>query len=543
MRIRLLGILCLFAAVLVLSAVSASAADVVDSGTCGEVYWTFTSDGTLTLSGSGSTKYYMDPGQWPWDPYHDQIKSVMVQNGVHIGRIFEDFDAGEGFYPNLTTVTINARDSFFDVFDAASFGFSPFRGCNNLQEINVVSGNEDYSSVDGLLCNGNRTALYLCPAGKSTVEIPNTVGTIYPRAFQDCKELTSITIPDNVERFYGYTFQDCTGLTSVKIGAGLNMLYVEPFQGADNITSIQVAEGNQQYTALDNVLYNKDMTGIAFCPETKTSIVLPASLTKIPSSNVLSSKLEQIAVDPANEKFTSVDGILYNKDKTELLCCPQGKAGEVTVPDGVTSISGFSGCSKLTRIALPASTQNLSWGAFKGCTSLTSMAIPDGLTKTSEWFRNCTSLTSVTIPVSLTQIDWYTFHECTSLKDVYYLGTKEQWEKVKIEESHNEALLSASVHFVPGDGPILSAALTGGEAPELTVKLFYDGTDPAAACFCFYDGNGRQLGAAETMDLPMDEGVTKIISAPVGTMWAKAFVINTNDFRPLCACEKAVLAD
>ena len=537
MKKAMLGILCLLAMLLAASAVSASAADAVDSGTCGEVNWTLTKDGILTLSGSGSTKYYMEPGRWPWDPYHDQIKTVVVQNGVYIGRIFEDFNGGEGFYPNLTTVTINAKDNFFDVVNSASFGFSPFRGCNNLREINVVGSNAYYSSVDGILCSKNKACLYLFPAGRETAEIPETVTSIYPYAFEDCKKLTSITIPDNVTQFYGYVFHDCTGLTSVKIGTGLDMWYNSPFWGADNITSVQVAEGNQKFCSVDNVIYSKDQTRMMFCPETKTTLNLPASLTSKPSSP---GKLVAFTVDPSNPSFSAVDGILYNKDQTQLIICPKGKTGSVAIPDGVTEIKSeaFGECANLTQITLPGSVTTIEWRAFEGCTGLTSMAIPEGIVKTSEWFYNCTGLTSVTIPVSLTQIYWYTFHECTSLRDVYYLGTEAQWEKVKIEESHNEPLLSAKVWFGPGESPILSAALTGGETPELTAKLFYDGAEPAAACFAFYDENGRQLGA-ETMALPTGEGITRLLPAPDGTAKAKVFVLDADGFMPLCASETA----
>ena len=103
MKKAIFGILCLLAVLLAAATVPALAADVVASGTCGEVKWTFDSEGTLTLSGSGSTDYYKMTGEWPWDPYHDRIRTVEVQQGVRIGRIFEDFDENDGYYPALTT--------------------------------------------------------------------------------------------------------------------------------------------------------------------------------------------------------------------------------------------------------------------------------------------------------------------------------------------------------------------------------------------------------------------------------------------------------
>ena len=116
MKKALLSILCLLAVLLTAAAVTASAADVSDSGTCGEVTWTLDRDGTLTLSGSGSTKYFMEPGQWPWDPYHDQIRSVVVQDGVQIGRIFEDFCRTAVKNKNELRTILPERADFAEVY-------------------------------------------------------------------------------------------------------------------------------------------------------------------------------------------------------------------------------------------------------------------------------------------------------------------------------------------------------------------------------------------------------------------------------------------
>ena len=522
MKKALLSILCLLAVLLTAAAVTASAADVIDSGTCGEVTWTLDRDGTLTLSGSGSTKYYMEPGQWPWDPYHDQIRSVVVQDGVQIGRIFEDFGEREGYYPALTTVTINATDSFFDVVNAASFGFSPFRGCNNLQEINVTGSNSDYSSVDGVLYSKNQGSLLLFPAGKAEVKIPETVGAIHFYAFEDCQKLTSITIPDHVETIYGYAFNNCSSLTSVEIGTGLELLYNDPFRGADNITSVTVSEGNQSFSCIDNVIYSKDGTRMEFCPGTKTTVTLPASLTEAPSY-ALSSRLERLAIDPDNPNFTAADGLLYSKDGKKLICCPPGRTGTVIVPDIVTEINH---------------------SAFADRTGLTNIVLPEGLERLS-WLGGCTSLESLTLPGSVKRISYYGLSRCDSLKDIYYKGTEEQWENlleyVGDDKVTLEALTNANVWFVPGDAeksPVLSAELTGGKTPVLTAKLFCDGEDPANACVAFYNGDGKQLGA-EVMALPKNGGITESIPAPEGTASAKVFVLNADSAKPICAAVPA----
>ena len=85
--------------------------------------------------------------------------------------------------------------------------------------------------------------------------------------------------------------------------------------------------------------------------------------------------------------------------------------------------------------------------AFKKCTGLTSVTIPDSVTSIGEWaFENCTGLTSITIPDSVTSIGEYAFYNCTNLKDVYYSGTKEQWNKISID-SGNNCLKNTTIHY------------------------------------------------------------------------------------------------
>jgi hypothetical protein len=189
-----------------------------------------------------------------------------------------------------------------------------------------------------------------------------------------------------------------------------------------------------------------------------TNISIPASVTGIGYSNTSAynvtsvftscSNLININVDADNPRFSSEDGVLFNKDKTKIIAYPAGKSDsryiipssvtsiggnafydcktltEIVIPNSVTSISGqaFDGCSGLTNISIPISVTYVGSAAFYGCSSLTAINIPDGVTIIeSQTFRGCSSLTSIIIPENVTNIGLYggyTFDECLNLKQV-----------------------------------------------------------------------------------------------------------------------------
>lgn len=162
--------------------------------------------------------------------------------------------------------------------------------------------------------------------------------------------------------------------------------------------------------------------------------------------------LEAYVVDPLNEHFAAVDGVLFSKDLKTLIYYPikkgvtTGKDGFVTanarytVPDGVETIrtKAFYKCGHLESVTLPASLLSIEERAFSRAEALKALQLPDNLQFIGvDAFAFCTGLTAMTIPRSVTRIDDYAFYGCTSVKTMTMLGSEknmtlgEKWYPTK----------------------------------------------------------------------------------------------------------------
>ncbi len=275
-----------------------------------------------------------------------------------------------------------------------------------------------------------------------TIKISNGVTNIGDFAFYTCDNLTNITIPDSVTSIGADAFCFCRNLTSVTIPDSLTSIGADAFWYCENLTNITIP---------DSVT---SIGGYAFCGcKNLTSITIPDSVTNIGADTFLScTSLTSIIVDSANTAYSSDEyGVLFNKDKTELIQYPIGNSRtSYIIPNNVTNIGdyAFSSCGNLANISIPYSVTNIGNHTFSHCSNLTSITIPDKVSSIGDAaFWNCESLTSITIPNSVTSIGANAFLHCESLTDVYYLGNEEEWAKITIG-SYNSCLTNATIHFI-----------------------------------------------------------------------------------------------
>ena len=176
---------------------------------------------------------------------------------------------------SLTKVTLPASVS--------QIGNSAFYSCFTLAVVEVEEANATYASLDGVLFDKTRTTLVQCPSGKwGHYDIPASVTSLAPSAFDHCGCLTGVTIPNGVTRIPNGTFASCEWLTSMVIPNSVTSMGLYPFIDCSGLTAIEVDTANSAYRSMDGVLFNKEMTTLIQYPGGKEgSYVIPVSVNFI----------------------------------------------------------------------------------------------------------------------------------------------------------------------------------------------------------------------------------------------------------------------
>ena len=511
---------CVFCFCVVIFNIKAFAAS---SGTCGKnLTWSYDeTTHTLTISGTGdmgSSFGFSDDGITlaPWRSYYKSMKTVVIGSGVTSigGQAFRSCTGltsvtipdsvtsiGNGAFrycTGLTEINYNAANvadltSSSDVFryagtsgeginvtfgdsvkkipaflfyvsepsyspniksvtigkNVTSIGNGAFRYCTGLTEINYNAANATDLTSDVFYNAGTSGEGINVTFGDSVKKIPrlfyvsdssyrpniksvtigNSVTIIGDYAFHACAGLTSVTIGNSVTSIGNCAFSYCTGLTEINYNAAnaADLTYtsnVFRYAGTSG-EGINVTFGDSVEKIPANLFYVFDSSSDS---ANIKSITIGKNVTNI-GENAFSvgSGFESITVDDGNTVYhSSGDCLIETESKTLIAGC---KNSVIPTDGSVTSIGNYA-------------------------------------------FYGCTGLTSVTIGNSVTSIGNSAFYDCTGLTDVYYYGTAENWNIIKIS-SYNSYLNDATRHYfteVP-EQPISCG-------PRMSAYSYWSDTEP-----------------------------------------------------------------
>ena len=151
-----------------------------------------------------------------------------------------------------------------------------------------------------------------------------------------------------------------------------------------------------------------------------TNITIPASVKNI-GGYVFErcTQLKAIEVDGRNDKYQSIEGVLYEKAKNLLIRCPLAKSGRVDIPSNVQSIMkyAFYQCSSVTEISIPDGVTTIEEQTFGGCSSLQAIIMPENTISLIDKFafENCKQLKEITLKHGVKKIFWKAFAGCETL--------------------------------------------------------------------------------------------------------------------------------
>lgn len=248
------------------------------------------------------------------------------------------------------------------------------------------------------------------PDGVTSIRFGSSVEEIPSGLCSWSLKLQSVTIPQNIRRIGKKAF-NCRINTVV-----WNAKRCEDIENSDEVPFTQVVDsfiiGDGVEYVPDFLCYGLSMPVLVLSEGVKSvgfgafaacdsivSVAVPGSVDTIARiAFYLCRNLKEINVSSDNPAYCSVDGVLFSKDKHEILAYPAGRSGTYEIQDGVTSIeyAAFGNCDGLQAVEMPGSVTWIEKYAFANCINLTAVSIPENVSMiATEAFDGCQQLTSV----------------------------------------------------------------------------------------------------------------------------------------------------
>jgi hypothetical protein len=280
----------------------------------------------------------------------------------------------------------------------------------------------------------------------TSFQLPASVTDIGQAAFVMCSSLASINLPSGLKTIGANAFAICDKLAVISIPASATYIGFEAITST-SLISVNVDDANLNYSSADGVLFNKDKTILYLYPPKKTdqnyvipstvhqlfspsfsgcmnliTLTIPASLENVSKSPFLGcDNIASFTVNSANAHYSSIDGVLFNKDQSAVVRFPSAKGPFYIIPEFVDTIKpyAFSQSLHLTALTLPGNLKSIEEYSFQNCQILKNIDIPQSVNAIGLGaFTFCSMLESLKIPVAVDSIPVDAFHFCPALTSI-----------------------------------------------------------------------------------------------------------------------------
>lgn len=362
-----------------------------------------------------------------------------------------------------------------------------FYGCTSLVNIVIPSNVEEIGKSSFRGCSK-----------LEVVDIQSNITNIYPRTFELCSSLTSINIPDSVTFIGEMAFYSCSSLEGINIPSAINKIEENAFYYCLGLTKVYIEDlnswmgisfdgfgANPLYYAHNLYVNNILLTDLIILEGVKkiksytfvglhnvNSITLPSALTQINDFAFanLESSSESVITSlylPNNIEYIGLGAFSGWNNLQEITLPFIGSQRQLSssyssnfgwifgaesdddnsyyVPSNLKSVvitdalkiynDAFSGCQYLESIVIFGSATSVGKWAFLSCSNLKTLTINCPLERIEPYaFARCSNIDALYLPISLTYIGNGILYECTSITNIYYNGTEEQWNNIEKEE-------------------------------------------------------------------------------------------------------------
>lgn len=274
-----------------------------------------------------------------------------------------------------------------------------------------------------------------------TVTLPNTLKIIDKFAFYGCSSLVSITIPENVIEIGISAFSCCSKLIDIVIPKSVNNIGESAFVDCDNLTSITVDPQNMQYCSVDGILFDKNKTTLIRYPNNKKDIsyTIPDSVKHIGNDAFSYCRYLEDIKAPDTVVSIGYNAIFYT----------QYYNNKSNYVDGILYLGKhiIDADENYSSFSLRQDTKVIANGAFATCDNFKELTIPNGVVAIGgSAFSWCGSLEKIYIPKSVKTIGESAFYDCNKLKSIYYSGNAEERRKISLGR-YNSELNTVNWHY------------------------------------------------------------------------------------------------